>query len=51
MCLTGEWFIRAQSSNVQFKPVDNYLSVYRITGENKTVTGGNVKKKGNSGYL
>lgn len=40
-----EWFIRAQSSSVQFKSVNNYLSVYRITGENKTVTGGDIRKK------
>lgn len=40
-----EWFIRAQTANVQFTPIDNYLSVYRITGENKTVTGGDKRKK------
>ena len=41
-----EWFIRAKlSDDIKFIPIDNYLSVYRVTGFNKTITGGEARKR------
>ncbi len=35
-----DWFIRAQNKAVQFIPVQDYLSIYRIHDTHKTGTGG-----------
>jgi glycosyltransferase involved in cell wall biosynthesis len=40
-----DWFIRAQKAGVNFKPVDKYLSAYRIHGAHKTATGGEGRRK------
>jgi glycosyltransferase involved in cell wall biosynthesis len=39
-----EWFIRAMKAGVAFKPVDRYLSSYRIHGEHKTAVGGDKRR-------
>ena len=40
-----DWFIRAQKAGVNFKPVDRYLSAYRVHGAHKTGTGGERRRK------
>lgn len=35
-----DWFIRAQQAGVAFKPVEKYLSIYRLHDAHKTGTGG-----------
>jgi len=35
-----EWFIRALDANVEFRPVQKALSIYRLQSSNKTQTGG-----------
>lgn len=39
-----EWFIRAMKAGVNFRPVDRYLSAYRIHGEHKTAVGGDKRR-------
>ena len=38
-----EWFIRAKKNDVDFRPVDDFLSVYRIHDDHKTATGGDER--------
>ena len=40
-----EFFIRAKAAGVAFKPIDHYLSLYRIHGAHKTGTGGERRLK------
>jgi len=40
-----DWFIRAQNAGVSFKPVDPYLSIYRIHAEHKTGVGGDRRRR------
>jgi glycosyltransferase involved in cell wall biosynthesis len=39
-----DWFIRAQIAGVRYKPVQKYLSVYRIHAAHKTGVGGSKRK-------
>jgi len=39
-----EWFIRAMKAGGAFRPVDRYLSAYRIHGEHKTSAGGDKRR-------
>jgi len=38
-----EWFIRAKKNGVDFRPIDDFLSVYRIHDDHKTATGGDER--------
>ncbi len=40
-----DWFIRAQNTGVQFVPVQDYLSIYRIHESHKTGTGGDKRNE------
>ena len=38
-----EWFIRASRAGVPFRPLDDFLSVYRVHDKHKTATGGDKR--------
>ena len=39
-----EWFLRAEKSNIRFKPLGKYLSLYRMHEAHKTGTGGSKRQ-------
>jgi len=40
-----EWFIRAQKNDIEFRPIKDYLSLYRFHDSHKTGSGGNKRSK------
>ena len=38
-----DWFVRAKKNGVNFQPVDDFLSIYRIHDDQKTATGGDAR--------